>query len=1045
MSDITTPLIQDVAFEAAGQSNPMAAVATNDPILECAGSTEPDWLTQDDSIDEDDLAIALGKQPSEPSNLYLSPEEQARIAEMAEDNRLESNERLSNFCNAFPFADEPEAWAAFRRFMAGLDDACNWIPEGFSFTILTSKGGNVLSKHFYLENNELKRKVTPAFGAGTFKKVKAPSLLEFCKVLEECRVDQALMYSIPIGAEEGRLTTQKLLPSLSDSNNGDVVARTKSCFEHANGPGIVAIDYDPPKGGQPMTRDELVDRVCQAMPQLRETALVVSASASSYIFDAATDQELRGAGGLRIYVSIRDASDTKRFLEQLSSRLWLIQSGRIEVSASGAKMKRTVVDLALGNPVQPDFAGGASCGAGLVQRRPAPVFLWDGPPLDTRKRVPDLTKPELQAVEALIKVASDNAEAEANLKREAWLLVRRPLLIQRMMKESKASSTDLKAYERAETVAIETLDSALSKKILSGNFVIRTADGAEVTVADVLHQSDKYDGMLTFDPIEPDYDGGRVVGKLLLDGKVPVLHSMAHGGTTYKLEARKVSIQFQTGHLHECVDKTLAILRNDPTVFEAGDQLVRVAPKGVIHLLSSESLSHHLGSTVNYYKLVSKGDDASVRERIDPPEKVARTILAFNRIREMRELTAIVTAPLMLPTGELLSQQGFHAGTGLYLKSIGDGWDDILENPSVDQMKAAYKELMFPFSLYPWASSVDESVALCALLTACVRRGLETAPAFGFDAPTASSGKTKAATAVCSLVDGFESSIISYPSCRSEEEMSKMLLTKAMEGAATIVIDNVVGNFENAAFAAAVTSPFIEGRILGQSAMSGKLPCRMMIAVTGNNMVLGSDASQRLLVARIDAKSERPHERGFGFDPVAYAVENRNRIITAGLTLLQGFVKAGMPRRSSKVSRFSKWDRLVRQCVLWLGPTLDINVADPLDALDNYRGNDPEQEALGDLLRGWKAVRGDKETTAADLLSWVDGNGHNFNSLNRAERAFFDILFRTSHNKPRPTSSSIGTYVRYKVGKIVDGMRLEKVREARGGYSVWKLMEMGKA
>ena len=279
-----------------------------------------------------------------------------------------------------------------------------------------------------------------------------------------------------------------------------------------------------------------------------------------------------------------------------------------------------------------------------------------------------------------------------------------------------------------------------------------------------------------------------------------------------------------------------------------------------------------MGSTVSYFKLNEKDDDDSVSEPLDPPEKVSRTIIECNRLRNLRKLTAIVTAPLMLPSGKLLSRQGFDEETGLYLKSIGDGWDDILENPSVDQLMAAYKELMFPFSLYPWASSVDESVALSALLTACVRRGLETAPAFGFDAPTASSGKTKAARVVCSLVDGFESSVIGYSSCHSEEEMSKTLLTKAMEGAATIVIDNVVGKFENAAFAAAVTSPFIEGRILGKSSMSGKLPCRMMIAVTGNNMVLGSDASQRVLVARIDAKSEKPHERGFGFDPVAYAV-----------------------------------------------------------------------------------------------------------------------------------------------------------------------------
>ena len=141
-----------------------------------------------------------------------------------------------------------------------------------------------------------------------------------------------------------------------------------------------------------------------------------------------------------------------------------------------------------------------------------------------------------------------------------------------------------------------------------------------------------------------------------------------------------------------------------------------------------------------------------------------------------------------------LSEQGYNEATGLYLKVIGDGWDAIPADPTDAQLRDAYDTLWHPFSMYPWAGPIDASVALAGLLTACVRLGLPSAPAFGFDAPSASSGKTKAARVLCSLVDGRESAIVGYPSCSNDQEMSKVLVTKAMEGARSLLIDNVIGN-----------------------------------------------------------------------------------------------------------------------------------------------------------------------------------------------------------------------------------------------------------
>lgn len=264
-----------------------------------------------------------------------------------------------------------------------------------------------------------------------------------------------------------------------------------------------------------------------------------------------------------------------------------------------------------------------------------------------------------------------------------------------------------------------------------------------------------------------------------------------------------------------------------------------------------------------------------------------------------------------------------------------------------------------------------------------------------------------------------------------------MLVTKAMEGARSLLIDNVIGIFESAAFAAAMTTSTIEGRILGKSQMTGSLPCRMMTTITGNNLILGSDCSQRVIIARINAGVERPHQRGFKFDPVDHAVENRCRIIVAGLTLLQGFVRAGMPRSSQKTSRFAEWDRLVRQCVLWLQPKLGLDIADPLDAIERNRDSDPALESHDWMLRGLECVFGGNSFTAKDLMDWHEMIKSRLGHIDANQRGLWDAIEGSANGKIRPTTLTVGNMLKFRKEKIVNTRFLECVGERHGGIKAW--------
>lgn len=1016
-----------------------------DPIMGIPAAGEPDWMedspqssTCENSESDDNV---WGYEESEaPPDYYFTAEEEAMYAEMKAESQREFDEEYDYFSKVFPIGHEADAKEAWRRHHAGLPDACAWNQNALSFTRLRSKNGRVLSKRLELEGNVLVKKLTPAFGSGSFVTERVHSLLEFCDVLKSCGVDQALMYSVSNGMETGEITTKKLLPQFDPTTTA---ARIKTCFQHPIGPGIVCLDYDPKKGGAPLARKQLVDALLMAMPVLADTAMVWGVSAGSCVFDLATGSELRGEEGQRLYMALRHASDIPRFLEVLNSRLWLLGMGHIEVSASGSKLKRTIVDLALGNPVQPDFSGGASCGAGLVQKRPEPIFLQDGPLLDSRFLVPNLTKLELQNVSALIQLAEKNADDEAKAKRAAWLEARGAILVANLLSKSNASPNDLDALTKAEKNAKRILESAADACMLHGAFLINLEDGTEVSVAEIVRHKDRYEGSLTYDPIELDYDGGRLVGKLYLNGKTPILYSMAHGGATYELEVLEESVELIRGRQALCVEKTLEIMRDDPSIFDSGPYLVSIENDGQLNTFTPKTLALRLGLTVRYFSTKTDKDGEPYQVRENPPEVVASTIIELSKGRQLKSLSGVVTVPLMLPDGRLLTTPGYDSRTGLYLKVIGEGWGEVPESPSSEQLKAAYNTLWKPFSEFPWASQLDASVAFTSLLTAIVRRGMEIAPCFGFDAPSQASGKSIAAVTPGVLALGSNPGVTGYPSVKSDEEMGKLLLSKAMIGASAFVIDNVVGCFDSTALAAAVTSGCVDGRILGKSLMTGSTPLRMMTMLSGNNMILSADMSQRILVARIDAKEERPDKRGFAFEPVNYTLQHRPTLVVAGLTILQGFVKAGMPHLGAGTSRFAEWDRLVRQCVIWLGQTIDLPLSDPIDVIDRYREADPDQESFVSLLLGWKDIFGFDAVTVQDVLDWFDEHASDYRKLTQRQRSFWELIMNAaSKGTLRPTPNSVGMFLRFKKERVSQGMRLEKAGQAHGGVTKWRLVQM---
>jgi hypothetical protein len=228
---------------------------------------------------------------------------------------------------------------------------------------------------------------------------------------------------------------------------------------------------------------------------------------------------------------------------------------------------------------------------------------------------------------------------------------------------------------------------------------------------------------------------------------------------------------------------------------------------------------------------------------------------------------------------------------------------------------------------------------------------LLTAPALAFDAPVQGSGKTLLARCVGYLANGREPDLFSHTKSRDDEEPRKRLFATLVMGATTLIWDNVTGSFDSAAMAGFLTAPVIADRVLGKS-QALRLPNRVLLLFTGNNLTFEGDMPRRVIKCRIDPHSATPFAREFAMDPLAYVRDYRLDMVTAACTLIRAYQTSGAKCAKGRMASFEDWDDIVRQTVVWVGTVLAPGeYGDPMDLVREAQAADPSIDALGDLLQ----------------------------------------------------------------------------------------------
>lgn len=332
---------------------------------------------------------------------------------------------------------------------------------------------------------------------------------------------------------------------------------------------------------------------------------------------------------------------------------------------------------------------------------------------------------------------------------------------------------------------------------------------------------------------------------------------------------------------------------------------------------------------------------------------------------EAPQLTGLLTHPIALGDGAILSANGLHKRTGLFLNGVtGADYRAYTQAEAVAALQRIQAAVLEGFE---FASDLDSTVAVAGLFTGVQRRLLDMAPGLALLAAAQSSGKTTFLRIVHIILTGRDLPVTTLP-IGNEAEVEKRLLSLLMQSPAVIAFDNIPDGFtvHSGSLSAVQTSSTYEGRVLGVSRMA-TVPTNVLIALTGNNLTFGADEISRWLVARLAPRQARPEERRFRHaDIVAHALGHREAVLRDVVGIVSGFINSGA-RMSLTGTRFPKWDRMVRQPLIWAG-------AD--DVARVFRINEGESEhaqGLRALLLVLHEAFGDRLFYAREVAEMAQG------------------------------------------------------------------------
>lgn len=407
----------------------------------------------------------------------------------------------------------------------------------------------------------------------------------------------------------------------------------------------------------------------------------------------------------------------------------------------------------------------------------------------------------------------------------------------------------------------------------------------------------------------------RYLGKTAQEGKAA---SQEEGGGDDPEDRPSVATIEISGQLSTLLDKTLAavVKRNErneryPALLKRSGSLVRTVGSGhdtVIEPVVENAALAVLARSAKWV-ITRQSKEGDFLDDTFPPSAVVKAFTHEGEWDGLPELEGVVTGPVFAPDGSLHSAPGYDKGTRLFLAERVDIGDTA---PTVTNIAHA-KQLILGELLgqFPFVDDASRAHAVALLLAPFVRAMIEgPTPLHIVSAPAAGSGKGLL-TQSC-LLPALGRSPEAQGEATNPAEWQKLLTSILLKGRPIVYLDNVHGALTAAALATALTEASWTDRLLGASRQV-TIPIRTTWCVTANNPALTQEMARRSVLIRLDSNTARPWERsGFKHNPVHFATQHRSELVTAAITLVNGWLAAGRPKWEGKTKgSYGEWCNVI--------------------------------------------------------------------------------------------------------------------------------------
>ncbi len=425
-------------------------------------------------------------------------------------------------------------------------------------------------------------------------------------------------------------------------------------------------------------------------------------------------------------------------------------------------------------------------------------------------------------------------------------------------------------------------------------------------------------------------------------------------------------------HLPTLVKNIWAAIKSgnekDPSIFRFGNTLARIETNDlgqpVICSLNEDALFLEVSKRANFVNTI-KNSRGEYKVTALPPKHGIKGV-ASTPDKPAPILKRIVAAPFFAPDGALITDPGYCPKAKTYFIPNAElQIPQISSEPSVVDLEEA-KKIIFEDLLidFPFESDSDKAHAVAMWILPALRSMIDgPTPLHGVDAPIQGAGKGLLVKATAGLWLNNDPAVITEG--YDEDDWRKRIFSTLRGAPPIILIDNLKGRLESASLEAAITSTFLEDRLLGRSD-NASVPVFCLWIATGNNILVSSEIARRFVRIRLNPRIDEPWLRENFRHPnlEQWTRKNRGNLIWAALTLCQSWIAAGKKPYSGKpLGSFECWSSVV-------GGVLEhAKIPGFLSNLrEFYNESDMESQTLKNFINAWYLKYNLREVGTSDLF-----------------------------------------------------------------------------